>query len=268
MARLLLSLARLVRHREGLSARQFCCCGALALACLAAFATNADAKPPMAYTLKRSAPEVRILRALEEQTALDFVEAPLSDVLQYLEDLHKVQFELDNKALEDSAVSSDTPINRNLSNLSLASALHLMLADLDLDFLITNDVLLITSKEVAHVATEIRIYSVKDLLAEDRSVTALSEMVEKMYSNYENHSIVVSPVGDTLVIRDTQRGHCEIEQLLDTLRLALAGEEQPAPQARSAPPGQAPRAVADTPTSPGAPGETPAKADADPFQQP
>lgn len=199
---------------------------------------GALAKSPPNYRLARSTAEEAIRDALQQATTVDFVEQPLSDVLQYLEDLHKIQIELDNRALEDSAASADTPINRNVRNVSLASALDLMLKDLNLDYLVANDVLLITSKEEAMEATELRIYSVKDLLSADRCTKFLAETVEAMFKDSADHQLYVTPFGDVLVVRDTQRGHGEIERLLDTLRLALAGEPQPAPKNLSAPSSQ------------------------------
>lgn len=187
------------------------------------------AQAPLAvYQLRRSAGEEQIRAALHEATNIDFVEQPLSEVVQFLEDHHSIQIEIDGKALEDAAVSMDTPITRNLQNIPLASALNLLLKDLDLDYIISNDVLLITNVDVAQDETELRLYNVSDL---DACPDTLAEMIKAMYDHRVDQGVLkVSPVGKVLVIRDTQRGHDEIESLLQTLRLAIAGVAQPAPK--------------------------------------
>ena len=242
--------------------------GAMALALLWSVSGSIDvcAKPPAAYPLKRSQAEERIFKALHEETNIDFVEQPLSDVLQFLQDLHKIQIQLDKQSMEDAGIANDVTVTGNIKNVALGNALTLMLEDLELDFLVTHDVLLITTTHAAVNATELRIYNINDLITADRDSQSVGEMVRMMVADDAGHNIRVSPVGDVLVIRDTQRGHGEIEVLLDTLRLALAGEPQPAAQALSAPASNAPRAPESSSASQN-PADQPAGSDdGDPFQ--
>ena len=74
----------------------------------------------------------RITQALSEATALEFIETPLQDVIDYLKDRHGIEIQLDCRALDDVGVPSDTPITKALRGVSLRSGLRLMLADLDL----------------------------------------------------------------------------------------------------------------------------------------
>ena len=108
--------------------------------------------------------EERIVKALDETTSLEFVETPLSDVVDYLKDLHKIEIQLDTKALEDAGAGSDTPITKNLKGISLRSALRLMLGGLDLTYVIKDEVLLITTLEKAGTELVTKVYPVADLV--------------------------------------------------------------------------------------------------------
>lgn len=108
--------------------------------------------------------EQKIQKELEEPTEIDFIDTPLEDVLNYLEDYHEIEIEIDQRALDDIGVDSGTPINRKLVGISLRSALRLMLDDLDLTYIIENEVLMITSVEEAETRLVTKVYPVADLV--------------------------------------------------------------------------------------------------------
>lgn len=112
----------------------------------------------------QSPTEERIQKALDETTTLEFVDTELSTVLDYLEDLHKIQIVIDNQALEDAGASSDTLITQNLRGISLRSALRIMLRDHDLTWIIDDEVLMITSTDRAGERLSTKVYPVADLV--------------------------------------------------------------------------------------------------------
>lgn len=112
----------------------------------------------------RGPAEQKITAALKAPTTLEFMETPLSDVVEYLKDLHKIEIQLDTKALSDVGVSPDTPITRNLKGVALRSALRLMLGELDLTYVIDNEVLLLTTPEKADAKLATKVYPVADLV--------------------------------------------------------------------------------------------------------
>jgi hypothetical protein len=63
---------------------------------------------------------------------LEFVDQPLSDVVEYLKERHHIEIVLDNKGLADAGLGSDTPVTRNIKGITLKSALELMLGEMDL----------------------------------------------------------------------------------------------------------------------------------------
>ncbi len=108
--------------------------------------------------------EKKIFKALEEPTELDFDNTQLSDVVSYLKDLHGIEIQLDNSALEWVGITSATPITRHAKGIRLKSALKLVLRELDLSYMVADDVLLITTPERAAQAVDRRVYPVEDLV--------------------------------------------------------------------------------------------------------
>ena len=113
---------------------------------------------------QRGPAEKKIEAALKSPTQLEFVDTPLTDVIDYLKDYHQIEIQLDKKAMEDAGVGTDTPVTKSLKGVSLRSALRLMLAELSLKYVIKDEVLLITTTEAAENKLTTRVYSVADLV--------------------------------------------------------------------------------------------------------
>jgi hypothetical protein len=108
--------------------------------------------------------EEKILSALRDKTEIEFLETPLAEVVDYLKDFHGIEIQLDRRALEDVGIGEDTPVTRNLKGISLRSALRLILRDLELTYVLENEVLLITTPEVAELNLTTRAYPVDSLV--------------------------------------------------------------------------------------------------------
>jgi hypothetical protein len=65
-----------------------------------------------------------IRRALNDPSQVEFVETPLSDVLDYLKDKHRIEIQLDSASLGKVGVTADCPITMNLKAASLAALLQ------------------------------------------------------------------------------------------------------------------------------------------------
>ena len=109
--------------------------------------------------------EKKIEAALKSPTQLEFIETPLQDVIDYLKDFHKIEIQVDRKSLGDVGLDPSTlPITKNLKGISLRSALKLTLRDLDLTYVIEDEVLLITTPEEAETRLTTKVYPVADLV--------------------------------------------------------------------------------------------------------
>ena len=82
---------------------------------------------------KQGTAEKKINEALKSPTQLEFIETPLTDVIDYLKDYHEIEIQIDKKALDDVGIGTDTPVTKNLKGISLRSALRLMLHELEPD---------------------------------------------------------------------------------------------------------------------------------------
>ena len=113
---------------------------------------------------KKGSAEKRIDDALKSPTEVVFVEAPLQEVIDYLKDRHKIEIQIDNKALQDVGIGTDTPVTVDLKGISLRSALRLMLKELSLTYIIKDEVLQITTPEEADNQLSTKVYPVADLV--------------------------------------------------------------------------------------------------------
>ncbi len=189
--------------------------------------------------------ELQIREALNSPTQFEFVETPLKDVVDYLKDLHHIQIQLDSPGLKDAGIAESTPVTKNLKNISLGSALRLLLDELQLKYVIYNEVLLITSpsKAESDEYMETRTYPVTDLARPDaygmKDVQPLVDMLTNTVAtktwqdNGGTGTISEMVVGNRLllVVSQTEEVHQEIARTLEKIRRASGlerGERQDA----------------------------------------
>jgi hypothetical protein len=108
--------------------------------------------------------ERKIRTALKKKVVCDFEKIPLAEAVGYLKNFVGVEIQLDLKALGDAGVESDTPITFRVKDVSLKSALNLMLRPLDLTYVYKDEVLLITTPEQVEQYLKVKVYDVRDLL--------------------------------------------------------------------------------------------------------
>ncbi|HUY87249.1 MAG TPA: hypothetical protein VMV10_00795 [Pirellulales bacterium] len=177
-----------------------------------------------------SANEAKIIAALDEKTELEFVDQPLSDIVEYLRERHDIEIQLDNRALTDEGIGSDTPVTRNIKGIGLESALGLMLGGLDLTFVVRDDVMFITSKTEAENWLSTKTYPVADLIVraddpghEDDYQSLIALITASVAPQSWNSADGPGSVSEfrnarALVISQTFAVHREIERLLAAIR--------------------------------------------------
>lgn len=89
---------------------------------------------------------------------------PLEEVVDYLRSEYEIEIVLDVTALDELGLGPDEPIQVNLRNVSLKSALRRMLEPLELTYVIDNEVLLVTTEEEALTKLAVKVYPVADLV--------------------------------------------------------------------------------------------------------
>lgn len=179
--------------------------------------------------------EERIREELDKKTTLDCSDTPLNAVIDYFQTKHGIPIVLDQEALKAAGIDSTaTLVTKSLKDISLGSALNLLLRDFNLTFLIKDEVLVITSKERAESTLTTRMYDVRDLAAHDNNVPdpkLLNQLIEVIAHTIEPETWKTdkNPAsGDirsfnsndicVLVVFQTYDVHEKISALLDELR--------------------------------------------------
>jgi RNA polymerase sigma factor (sigma-70 family) len=247
------------------------------------FARQDGVKPPrQPWDYKSRSPNiVKLERALEGDTEVEFTDHPLNHSIEYLADLHHVDFWFDRTALSDAEIAMDKDVTLAIKGVALKTALRLILDPLQLDYLILNDTITITTRQKADEHFETRVYNtrrVPHLIPRELVdiITATVEPdswnpVEPARANTAPTATGSTPAGNgtpsafedvgpalssqgggggsmidgalgsarststSLIIRQTQRIHEQIAELLDQLEQQssdVAQPSQPAPDNR------------------------------------
>lgn len=170
--------------------------------------------------------EQKILHALDDKTECDFTETPLADAIDYFKDHHHIEIQIDTKALQDEAVDTSVPVTRSLKGLKFRSALQMILRDLNLAYVIRNEVLLITSKTEADALMETRTYPVQELLTHwpagrlrgENLVEMVTTVVQPTTWDENGGPGAIQLLPGTLVVAQTQAVHEDVAELLALLR--------------------------------------------------
>lgn len=114
---------------------------------------------------RRSPREAEIEKKLSTPVPVNFQDTPLSQVVDTLSKLAGVPLILDPLALQEMAVDSNTPISLSLDDeIQLKSVLNIILRQLQLGYVIRDDVLTITSQDEREGDLYPQTYEVADLV--------------------------------------------------------------------------------------------------------
>ena len=169
-------------------------------------------------------------KALSQDTTLEFLDSPISEVLEFLQDLHKIQFQLDYRSLEEDGLGGDTTVNQNLVGISLNSGLSLMLNELELTWSVKNDMVMIVNQSDAIRRPTIKAYYVSDLISKQEPIGGLQEIVMATMKSQQAPRFRrkgARPAADrrqvlgfqhTLFVAGTEEDHRRVDRLLGQLR--------------------------------------------------
>jgi general secretion pathway protein D len=114
---------------------------------------------------RRSASELEIERKLRTPVLPRYDNTPLAEVVEQLSQLTGVNIHLDPRGLGQEGVRSDAPVSLNLGQeVSLQSALNLILEPLHLTYMVKDEVLKITSEQLRDGDVYQKVYNVADLV--------------------------------------------------------------------------------------------------------
>lgn len=165
------------------------------------------------------------LRGQLKSHGLEFADTPLEEVVNLLEQEYGIPIEFDVKALEAIGLAPTEPVNVSLHNISLRSALQLLLKPLQLTYVVQNEVLMITTPEEAESRLRTCVYNVRPLI-DDTSEESMDGLIDTIVScvatkswaeNGAGEAEIRVPTPGLLVISQTQAVHDEIDGLLTAI---------------------------------------------------
>jgi hypothetical protein len=179
----------------------------------------------------RTEAEQTIRVALDRRIHLDFEDIPLKEVVSDLHELLNIPIALSLRKLEEASVSPDTPVTQHLPEGRARDQLELILRELELDFVIRDEVLQITTPEDVESQLVTRVYDTRQLIGKRISADELRELIQSTIQpkSWDNsggpgHAEVYR---DLLVLSHTDRIHKETEMLLASLAEPTSESNQP-----------------------------------------
>ena len=173
--------------------------------------------------------EEKIRAALATKTDLDFFDVPLGEAVEVIKDKHEINVQFDLASLDTFGVSTDDPITKSVSGITLRSALKLILNDLNLGYVIQDEVLLVTAADVAESQTTTELYDVSGIVKNYSGKEELPSVIKKIVSPESWTSkikpgpqgeIVLTSFGDDrhyLIVKQNLNNHYAIRKLIAQL---------------------------------------------------
>lgn len=158
-------------------------------------------------------------------TGLDFSETPLEEVVSLLQNEYGIPIQINVPALEATGLDPAEPVTVNLHNISLRSALRLLMERLQLTFVVRDEVLLITTPEEAESQLTTCVYDVSNFL-DDTGPELVDALIDTIVSCVQSESWkpnggegqIRTPQPGLLVVSQTYSVHDELGSLLQTMR--------------------------------------------------
>jgi len=166
-------------------------------------------------------------KELDTETKADFRNAPLVEVMVFIQKQHGVNISLDGQALKQIGLTAKEPVNVSLNGIKLKSALDIILKPLGLDYVIDGEVLKVTTIEEANRTLNVKLYPVADLCNSPEEFQALENVIRntclppqarQSLAHSMTSSISTVPQCQALVVNETDRVHLKISELLSQLR--------------------------------------------------
>jgi hypothetical protein len=215
-----------------------------------------DASSELCQCINRdtAASTKRIELALDgpiHSVGLDYAEVPLQDVVSNLSDDYGIPIQLDKSALEEAGIGTDSQVTVTLHNITLRSALKLMLRTFQLTWTIQDEVLMITTKDNAEKQIDTCVYNVQGLV-DDSDPKSVKALIDAIYGCVQTETWAENGGGQAeirplpsglLVVSQTPAVQEEVSALLSKIRkmrekapvikVGARGYEPPAANPRS-----------------------------------
>jgi type II secretory pathway component GspD/PulD (secretin) len=143
--------------------------------------------------LVRSQRERDIERRLQAPISLNFKDARLGDVIDSLHDLSGLNVVPDKAALDENSISMDKQLDLRVENISMKSALNLLLQQLHLTYVVKDEALVITTEDNARGKLKRVVYPVADLVVPVESHDLPASADFKTFLDKSSNTNIASP---------------------------------------------------------------------------
>jgi tetratricopeptide (TPR) repeat protein len=167
--------------------------------------------------------EKEIERCLQRPVSLVWRDAPLSQVLDDLRAWYGLNIVVDQPALEEAGISLRHPVSVHLGNVSLKSALTLLLHDVRLTYIVRDGVLVVTTPAVGRGKPVLKVYRVGQLAGRDAKGEALIRLITRTIEPASwdvmggSGTVDYDPRGRALVVNQTPDVQEQVADLLEAL---------------------------------------------------
>ena len=162
--------------------------------------------------------EQKIVDALGKTTEVAFRDNDLKGALDYLAELHQIEIWIDTVRVNPD----DVLVTLESTTVSLRSCLNLILEPHGLCYLVEDDILKVTTSDVAESKFITRTYPVSDLCSTPEEAEELLQVLEcglgLHHGDEAPRSLAISTKSRALVVRQTHQVHDQLLQLLRDLR--------------------------------------------------
>jgi hypothetical protein len=163
----------------------------------------------------------RIETALDEPIEFNLADVALKDVVVALQKGLGIPIVLAAKKLEEASVSPDTPVTLKLPRAPAGKQLDAILKGLELDFVIRDEVLQITTPEDAESQLDVVVYDTRHLIDDRMPADKLVQLVRTTiwppsWDNVGGPGFIDTFRGLSIVSQ-TRRVHEDLKNLLETL---------------------------------------------------
>lgn len=163
----------------------------------------------------------RIVASLDQEISLALIETPVSEAVATISRDLGIPIVIDRRSLEEIGLTEDAPINIDLKNVSARAYLRLALRDLDMTYVVRDEVLMITTEEAAMLHSKLLMYPLPQEMnvhAEDIMRAIQTTVSPELWTPGQAS---ISSIGDILVISAPQIIHDQVEDFLKKLSDAM-----------------------------------------------
>ena len=179
----------------------------------------------------------RIREKLEMKVGdVDFVDTPLSDVIDFLSELTLLDFHIDEEGLNEYGLSTDEPLNLKMGDRPLRTVLKFLFKPHGLGLMIEDGRPTITATDVAKANLHTIIYDIRGMDAPSRLTRLKTALMGTTTGNWVDMDgdggVLLTPGGGRLLIHQDLTTQMEIGRVLTEHRrfLKALGDDEPPPE--------------------------------------